>query len=839
MTLLNILLEITIYSVVLFGAIWLFRILLKKQLSPVMLYAMWFILIARLLMPVTITSGFSFITIPPVDQPAAYSESVDLTDMFDNTAEPAGSVPYNDGQTTHKQEALSQQSGQNTSVQSDTISSSNSKLNITWQMALITLWLVGIAIMLIQIGISVLKLRKRIKSAQTVPSQWQHIADELQTELGFKRSVRIVMIEGFPSPALCGGIKPVIVLPSEMAGKSEESIRFALLHEMTHIKRNDHIVSMLLLLLRAVYWFNPVVWLMMKQMRLDIETACDSCLTKPMTTSTKKRYAGTMLSMYAQQQIRYVLGMSLGQTKKMAERRLRCMFMRSRSSWNGKMVAILLTAVLLVTCFTTACQPTPEKPIVVGKDQDKMLEQLVQTPNAAGEEAPPAFSIADMQVPENYTFSTTGADGKLTVSVDAPVRLPDADILPTAKVVPGRFTQEMVSAMLDYLFGDTPYYQRDNRLTKAQLERIILDKQKRIADGVFDDHPDRLEDVQQQIAHWQEQLETAPEKRDEPKLSDGTMIKDEVWGSYSIDVQTYDEVIGYIKGYFNCYSVPQTKSSGDLYMGHDYSHLHYSDYSSEDDDYYNYTMDGAQLVYSDTDIPDDLKAKLGVTLDEAKQQVEGFLDAGEIKDMMCTAAFVIDDHGTGHVDDYSGVASDFAFKLFYTRSVNGVPVMPTSEFCQNSREDYDYPWVYESLEVIVTDGGIVDISWKSPCDVSEIIADNTEIIDFEEAAEIFEAKMKIFYEARLDTYGFDSIDIDIDSINLGLLRIKQQNSGQQVAGLYVPVWVFYGTVKQTLTYSDGYTHVGYDHGCDFPDKPYIVLAINAINGSIIDVEVGY
>lgn len=421
MTLLNTLLEITIYSAVLFGAIWLFRILLKKQLSAVMLYAVWFILIARLLMPVTITSGFSFITIPAVEQPAAYSQSVDLTDMFDNTAGPAGSASHNAAQTTHQQEVMSEQSGQNVSAKSDTISSPNNKLTITWQMALITLWLAGIAVMLIQICISVLKLRKRIKTAQTIPAQWQRIAKQLQKELGFKRSVRIVMIEGFPSPALCGGIKPVIVLPSEMIGKSNESIRFALLHELTHIKRGDHIVSMLLLLLRAVYWFNPFVWLMMKQMRLDIETACDSCLTKPMTISTKKRYAGTMLSMYAEQQIRYVLGMSLGQTKKTAERRLRCMYMRSKSSRKCKLVAILLTAVLLVTCFTTACQPTQEKP-VVGKNQDKMTEQVVQTPDEAEEEPQPAFSIADMEVPENYTFSTTGTDGKLVVSVDAQVK---------------------------------------------------------------------------------------------------------------------------------------------------------------------------------------------------------------------------------------------------------------------------------------------------------------------------------------------------------------------------------------------------------------------------------
>lgn len=418
--------------------------------------------------------------------------------------------------------------------------------------------------------------------------------------------------------------------------------------------------------------------------------------------------------------------------------------------------------------------------------------------------------------------------------------MPDADILPTVKVVPGRFTQEMVSGMLDYLFGDTPYYLHDNRLTKVNLERMIQERQKRIENGDFDDNPDRLEEAQQQIAYWQSKMEIAPLKRDDPKLSDGTMVEDEVWGSNLINVQSVDEETGNVIGSFNCYSTDnQTKPSCGLTMGHNYSYLHYYNYSSEDDDYYNYTMDGAQQVDNDTDIPDDLKAKLGITLGEAKQKVQDLLNAAGVEDMMCTAAFVIDDHGTGHVDDYTGAASDFAFKLFYTRSVNGVPVMPTSEFAQNNRENNDFTWIYENLEVIVTEGGIVDFSWHSPCDVSEVVADNTVIIDFDEAAEIFEANMKIFYEERINMYGYNSVEIDIDSINLGLLRIKQLNTEEQMAGLYVPVWVFYGTAKQTLSYPDGYTHVGYDHGCDFPDKPYIVFAINAINGSVIDVEVGY
>jgi hypothetical protein len=116
-----------------------------------------------------------------------------------------------------------------------------------------------------------------------------------------------------------------------------------------------------------------------------------------------------------------------------------------------------------------------------------------------------------------------------------------------------------------------------------------------------------------------------------------------------------------------------------------------------------------------------------------------------------------------------------------------------------------------------------------------MVTDNTTIIGFDKAAGIFEQKILTFYEAQVDSYGYKSIDITIDSVELGLFRIKQQNAEGRAAGLYVPVWAFCGTVK--FTYPDG--NIGYDSGCDYHDMPYIVLAVNAIDGGIIDTSKGY
>jgi beta-lactamase regulating signal transducer with metallopeptidase domain len=64
-----------------------------------------------------------------------------------------------------------------------------------------------------------------------------------------------------------------------------------------HYKRGDYLVCLLLLLLRAVYWFHPVSWLLMHMMRLDMETACDAMVVARFDRAQKLSYVNLLLSL--------------------------------------------------------------------------------------------------------------------------------------------------------------------------------------------------------------------------------------------------------------------------------------------------------------------------------------------------------------------------------------------------------------------------------------------------------------------------------------------------------------------------------------------------------------
>lgn len=113
-----------------------------------------------------------------------------------------------------------------------------------------------------------------------------------------------------------------------------------------------------------------------------------------------------------------------------------------------KRLGILLLALALL-----ACVPTPEADVVVQKDMDAMLEK-------AKDETEDTRPLREqLGVPDGtYTYTTTAVEQRLTVTVDAPVSVPDTNRLPIIRVRKARFSQELARNTVDYfLQGETVY----------------------------------------------------------------------------------------------------------------------------------------------------------------------------------------------------------------------------------------------------------------------------------------------------------------------------------------------------------------------------------------------
>lgn len=132
------------------------------------------------------------------------------------------------------------------------------------------------------------------------------------------------------------------------------------------------------------------------------------------------------------------------------------------------------------------------------------------------------------------------------------------------------------------------------------------------------------------------------------------------------------------------------------------------------------------------------------------------------------------------------------------------------------------------------------MNWASPVQVGEIVQESARLKSFEEISHVFEATTKTIYEAGIDTYYDDQtqIEVNVEAIQLCLLRIREQN-GKGTEGLLVPAWIYYGhnVLKRDENVSYNFSIGG--GGTRWQEAPIVLAAINAIDGSIIDLAKGY
>ncbi len=105
--------------------------------------------------------------------------------------------------------------------------------------------------------------------------QLRRLLDECKQRLGLRRKLKVITTERFRVPTLFGFWRPRLLLPAGILGKPE-LLRMVLLHELVHLKRHHVLQNWGLVLLQALHWFNPAVWLAFRRLRAERELACDA-----------------------------------------------------------------------------------------------------------------------------------------------------------------------------------------------------------------------------------------------------------------------------------------------------------------------------------------------------------------------------------------------------------------------------------------------------------------------------------------------------------------------------------------------------------------------------------
>jgi beta-lactamase regulating signal transducer with metallopeptidase domain len=290
------------------AAQWLFR----QKLTPRWRYALWWLVVIRLMVPgspESAVSVFNWIRWQVVQpHPAAAAAEVDGASWTTDTPIPPARVirfnpnwPMNAIPTDPALQLDTQKA--TTSRASAPVAEGAKPLPgrfvVTWRHVVLWFWCIGAIALAGHVGWSVVRLRRQLRGATPLSDPGAlEVLELCRGQMRTRRRLTLLETSAVNSPALCGLWRPRLLLPPGLIGRfTAQELRFVFLHELAHLKRHDIAVNWLTTLLQVVHWFNPLIWLAFHRMRADRELACDASVLACAQPDESRAYGETIIKL--------------------------------------------------------------------------------------------------------------------------------------------------------------------------------------------------------------------------------------------------------------------------------------------------------------------------------------------------------------------------------------------------------------------------------------------------------------------------------------------------------------------------------------------------------------
>ncbi len=312
------LLNMSLTASVVILVVLLLRLCIKKA-PKVISYALWGIVLFRLLCPVTLESDFSLFRLfdAPVTGSGTKTSTIEyIPENIVHTENPAVALPV-----PGISEAIN-----------DTLPQGREQLAadpLEAPMAIATyVWMLGVLGMGIYAAVSYGKLRCGLVTASPLRDNI-YLADEIT------------------SPFVLGLFRPRIYLPSSLEEREQSYI---ILHEQHHIRRLDHVVKVLAFAALSIHWFNPLVWVAFLLSGRDMEMSCDEAVVKKTGEDVLADYTASLLSLATGKHI--IAGMPLAFGEGSTKGRIRNLAKWKKPAFFVVLAAVVVCALLAVVLLT-------------------------------------------------------------------------------------------------------------------------------------------------------------------------------------------------------------------------------------------------------------------------------------------------------------------------------------------------------------------------------------------------------------------------------------------------------------------------------------------------------
>ena len=262
--------------------------------------------------------------------------------------------------------------------------------SVNWTSTLLAIWVVGACIWLtLQVGRQLRFSHNQKRKTRPASSGVMQKITEITRDLDVRRIPDVLIASEQTGPMVSGLFRPAIILPRSFETEfSDQQQRYALAHELSHIRSGDLWASASAILFRALNWPNPLVHLAAPLFRADQEAACDARVIALLgdNETTKTAYADTLLRAAKLSRNPVMPPMALTMTNPLKERLMNLKYNPSekislRLALGGAAITALIATAPLTTAQTSPTPPEIPTTIVTADSVDKSVMKWMSNEN--------------------------------------------------------------------------------------------------------------------------------------------------------------------------------------------------------------------------------------------------------------------------------------------------------------------------------------------------------------------------------------------------------------------------------------------------------------------------
>lgn len=477
---------------------------------------------------------------------------------------------------------------------------------------------------------------------------------------------------------------------------------------------------------------------------------------------------------------------------------------------------------LLFLCLFCACQPTPEQDAVKQKDTNQLISAVQE---AEQEKSGPVLTPVKEFMPQRFQCDFVTDIRQVRVTADVPIRVLTEGVFPLLRVQRREVTSEERLTIYKRLFGSDGVYKYEYVPTK---EAIVREIEYLLQEPTEEEKKEYLEDPEESEETWAAYLQSRKDRIEVLRQKylampdDGSSLPFEPWDGSVFTVGTEGNpgmIVGVeypVSGRMVSYGTLLPDRPVDYSRQQDERTGTYSVYSFDK----RLDMPGVERIAPEA--YDRVHDGAAITARAAAETALAPLDGlGNF-----AVADILWSHDADDEAVSAGITGKQAYLVRLTPMFHGASLLYTGASAMDIPEGGGYTpiWHYEHvLAAVDGDGTILGMAWESPLTETEVLADSTTLLPFEEIMGIFARQVDRIYSYEEAT----GAALTVTDVRLGLFRIREQ--GDLDSGLLVPAWFITGEYRSAKHPED----------VSLLDEYWPIAVINAVNGSLIDVRNGY